>query len=92
MKYIPNKPDHREGRKKTRKFSLLGWSNESQGKLSHAWILSFKQQKTNSVLGRQVVRSLLLPTTISIPIQHSKKKECYGRKCSKHCASKRLFL
>jgi hypothetical protein len=69
----------------------LGWVNESQIKLPHALIIPAEQWKTNPVLGGQMARSLLIPTTISILIQHSKEEERDDRKCFKHCTVKCLF-
>jgi hypothetical protein len=70
--------------------TLLDRTNESQGKFSHAWIILFEQQKINPILGIQMARKLLLPTIISILIQHS-KEECDGGKCPKHSTSKCLL-
>jgi hypothetical protein len=39
MKQIFDVSNHREGRSKTRGFTLLGWINEGQGELPHAWVL-----------------------------------------------------
>jgi hypothetical protein len=39
MKQISDDSNHREGRNKTRRFTLLGWTNEGQRELPHARIL-----------------------------------------------------
>jgi hypothetical protein len=38
--------------RKPRRFTLLGWINESQIKFSHAWIIPVEKQKTNPILER----------------------------------------
>jgi hypothetical protein len=86
-KYLSNLGEE----KKTKRLTLLARINESQNKFSHAWIIPVKQRKTNLILERQMAQKLLLPTTISVPIQLSKAEECDGRKYSKHGASKCLL-